>query len=241
MRPILHRTCWSLQAAFYGRRPQANPLDPCLQIPKLHQGLKLNLCRKYAVAEFKGDWEWHMHLWQMRTHWNAKQVCHMCRASRTSKWGKCFVLFGSDFGRRSFEEFVTVAMPASPCPLLLTPGFHPGIIRFCAMHVLALGVFQTLCAESLLWMAEHHVFSDAALGLDEQLRHGFMNFKSWLSRSKLSCSGRCFTSKRLHVSEVDYPWLGYKAFNCRIVLAWSADPWLISSIFPASCPNWSSL
>ena len=264
MRPILHRTCWSLQAAFYGRRPQANPLDPCLNIPKPHQGLKSTMQRRYAVTEWKGDWEWHAQLWELRTCWKNRELCHLCRASKTARSGVPFVLFGADkFIRRSHAEFVVQSLPASPCPLLLTPGFHPGQIRYCAMHVLALGVYQTLCAEAILWMAEHRAFSaysdiqaehhafsafinihgarDDHDQLEKQLRCAFQNFKTWLSVNKLSCSGRCFNSKRLHVSEVDFPWLGYKAFNCRIVLAWAADAWLISFCFsqPAA-PTYNS-
>ncbi|CAE7257667.1 unnamed protein product [Symbiodinium sp. CCMP2592] len=224
LRPILHRTCWSLQAAFAGRRPQSNPEDPCLQIPKLHSQLKGSLSRKFAVAEFKGDWDWHKIFWQLRTQWQARHICHLCRATRNAKHHAklCFVLFGSDFPRRTFEECLVESMPDSPIPLVLCEGFHPGIIRFCAMHVLALGIFQTLCAEALLWMVEHRIFCPAAEEMDEQLRHGFMNFKSWLSKNKLACSGRVFTMKCLHVKEQDYPFLGYKAFNCRIVLAWCA-------------------
>ncbi|CAE7257643.1 unnamed protein product [Symbiodinium sp. CCMP2592] len=223
MRPILHRTCWSLQHAFAGRRPQAHPHDPCLQIPRLHQKLKPQLSRRYAVAEYKGDWEWHQRLWQMRTHWNAKQICHACRATRNSKGNDgqcCFTLFGSNFPRRSFEECLLESMPDCPCPLVLCEGFHPAIIRFCAMHVLALGIYQTLTAEALLWLCEQRIFAPSATDLDERLRAAFMHFKGWLRSNKLSCSGREFSSKRLHVSKIDYPFLGYKAFNTRIVLAW---------------------
>ncbi|CAE6920854.1 unnamed protein product [Symbiodinium sp. CCMP2456] len=223
MRPILHRTCWSLKAAFAGRRPKSHPEDPCLQIPRQHTKLKQCLSRKFAVAEFKGDWEWHQRLWQMRTHWKSKQICHACRATLNSKGNDgqcCFVLFGSDIPRRSFEECLLVSMPDAPCPLVLVDGFHPGIIRFCAMHVLALGIYQTLCAEALLWLCESQVFSPMTDGMDARLRSAYIHFKGWLRINKLSCSGRQFSCRLLHLVETDFPYLGYKAFNCRIVLAW---------------------
>ncbi|CAE7673709.1 unnamed protein product [Symbiodinium microadriaticum] len=125
--------------------------------------------------------------------------------------------------RHTFEECLLQVMPEAPCPLLLCEGWHPDTIKFCSMHVLALGVFQTLTAEAILWLCESRIFGSPQDDMDARLRSAFMGFKAWLRIQKISCSGRQFSCKSLHLSPADYPYLGYKAFNCRIVLAWCAD------------------
>ncbi|CAE7285823.1 unnamed protein product, partial [Symbiodinium sp. KB8] len=122
--------------------------------------------------------------------------------------------------RHTFEECLLQVMPEAPCPLLLCEGWHPDTIKFCSMHVLALGVFQTLTAEAILWLCESRIFGSPQDDMDARLRSAFMGFKAWLRIQKISCSGRQFSCKSLHLSPADYPYLGYKAFNCRIVLAW---------------------
>ena len=50
----------------------------------------------------------------------------------------------------------------------------------------------------------------------------FNQFKQWCSRSGISTSQRRFTPASLHlnVKPPDYPFLGAKAYNCRVVTAW---------------------
>ena len=226
MRPILHRAMWSLQAAFYGRRPCSGPIGDESNTPfrsKNNKTMGANLARKFATAEFKGDWEFHVQLWQLRTYWRMNKICHLCSAARRSVHGRPYSMFGSAWPRRTMVQTIMECLPDCPCPLILCPGWSPEIIRFCCMHVLALGIHQTLNAESLLWLAEHEVFcSEPSADLDMHLRGAFLAFKKWQTDESVSCSGRMFTSKRLHVSSTDYPWLGYKAFNGRVVLAWTA-------------------
>ena len=212
---------WSLKIAFDGYRPRVGPCGTTAGIPLAHRKLRAKLSTKYACVEYKGDWEWHVFQWQFVTFWRAKEVCHLCRATRLANHGAPFTMFGHRWTRRSQSECVLRCMPERPCPLLLVPGWHQQLVRFCCMHVLNLGIYQGLCAEALLWMAQHGTFN-AGADLDAQLREAFRAFKSWAKASHIYCSGRMFTSKRLHVSPVDYPYLGYKAHNCRIVLAFVA-------------------
>ena len=223
MRPIYHRTMWSLQAAFAGRRPQAGPPGDENNIPARHKKKPPQLEKSFAVVEHKGDWEYHVGCWNLKTYWRTNALCHVCSAARRAEHGVPFTMFGHPWRRRTARESLMLSMGDAPNPMILIPGFHPSIIRFCSMHVLALGIYQTLAAEVLLWMSEHKVFCDRPqAGLDEHLRYAFHNFKEWQTREHVTCSGRVFTSKRLHVSPGDFPWLGYKAFNCRVVLAWLA-------------------
>ena len=192
------------------------------EIPKPHRLRKQKLVYKFACTAFKGDWEWHAYMWQLTTKWNTSSLCHLCRAARRSNHGVPFSMYCHDFVRRSAAETVISCMPAAPCPLVLTPGWHPQLIRLCAMHVLNLGLYQTLCAEGLLWLAENGCYG---LGdLNTRLRGGYEALRRWMRAAGLHCSGRQFSMKRLHVTvpEVDFPYVAYKAFNCRILLAFLA-------------------
>ena len=224
MRPVYKRTLWSLSLAFQGVRPRKGPSGEELPNSRLH-GTKLQA--RFAVVLFKGDWEWHQSQWQMSASWKApKRLCHLCVATKVSKHGHGFCDFGANFERRTVADFLQLLPQPLPCDLVHVPGFHHQMIRFCAMHALALGVYQSLAADTLLWMCHHNAFDTGSTDLDVQLQHAFEAFKIWMKRSGVYCSGRQFTSKRLHVCETDYPWLAYKAFNCRVVIAFLADPWL---------------
>ena len=220
LRPILHRTMWSLQCAFFARRPQHGPCGTVEGLPKAHRRLTDKLVRRFATTEYKGDWEWHVSLWDLQCNWKRNQLCHLCRAARRSTHGTCFSLFGHSFEPRSPAECVIIAMPSNPSPLILTPGWHHHMIRYCSMHVCNLGLFQSLVAEGLLWACYNGGFEGD--NLDAQLKAAYVSFKAWMTRTGAYCSGRLFTAKRLHVSSIDYAWLNYKAFNCRVALAWLA-------------------
>ena len=224
MRPVFHRAMWSLQCAYNGMRPRVGPDGMPTSIPEKHRKFPARLLHKFAVVLFKGDWEWHEVQWQLKTNWRTNKMCHLCFVARRKKHGQVYTLFGHDFGRRTRANMLLEALPPSPNPLVLVPGWHPQMIRFCGMHAMSLGIYQTLTAEALLWMCEHSRFGSEG-ELDDKLGQAFMAFKDWASERGISCSGRVFSKKRLHVTDVDYPWLGYKAFNCRIVLAFVADPW----------------
>ena len=209
----------SLKAAYEGLRPPwtLNGVD----IPKQHQNLPKRLRRRHTVTEFKGDWEWHGAVWQLRTCYRNKNICHLCRAAKNSTNGTPYTMFGASFHRRSPAEFLMVSLPPRPCPLILLPGFDSQQIRYCSMHTLNLGVFQSLAAEGLLHMCENECLG-AGADLTHQLCLTFLDFKRWQTREGISCSGREFSVKRLHVCNTDYPFLGYKAFNTRIVIAYLA-------------------
>ena len=90
------------------------------------------------------------------------------------------------------------------------------------MHILNLGVLQTLCADAIIYLCENFIYGMGTL--DEQLRHAFKAFKVWCFANRLGCTQRVFTCRSLHVSSgADYPFLSAKAFNCRIILAWVAE------------------
>ena len=223
LRPIYHRTLWSLKLAFNARRPAHGPDGTHESIPRMYRKMaKKPLSHSFAVTEYKGDWEFHTSQWQLSKFWRSNELCHMCCATKGPQFaGLSFTLFGAAFQRRSVANSILQCMGASPNPLILLDGWHNVLLRFCSMHTLALGVYQTLCAEGLLWLTTNGCFGQG--DMDVRLRKAFETFKVWMKASRLSCSGRAFCTKRLHVSDVEFPFLSYKAFNCRIVLAFLAE------------------
>ena len=223
MRPVYHRTMWSLTIAYHGRRPQVGPDNLPDSVPAMYRKLKSAMMHRFACVQYKGDWEYHEKCWELQTYWRTKHICFLCHAAMHGRHGQSYTLFGSSFRRRSIADTIMNSFPAQPNPLVLVPGWHPQLIKFCAMHSLQLGVYQTVTAEALLWLCKHGVYGNNDLEIDVRLANAYVAFKSWLSRSRLTCSGRMFSSKRLHLSSVDYPFLGYKAYNTRVVLAFLAE------------------
>ena len=187
LRPVLHRTLWSLQVAFEARRPSRGPNMSAESIPLRHRKLPRKLVRSFAVVEYKGDWEWHSFVWDLKAAWNRKYLCHLCRATRRQCHGMSFINFGAEFERRTTVDCLLNCMPDSPSPLVLVPGWSPVCMRFCSMHVLNLGIYQTLVGEGILWIAEHGGFNGGSL--DERLRTAYSFFKKWMSARGVYCSG----------------------------------------------------
>ncbi|CAE6944155.1 unnamed protein product [Symbiodinium sp. CCMP2456] len=222
MRPVYHRTMWSLTIAYRGRRPQVGPDNMADSVPAMYRKLKPAMQYRFACVQYKGDWEYHEKCWALQTYWRTKRICFLCHASLNARHGTCYTLFGAAFTRRTPVDMILNSMPAQPNPLVLVPGWHPQLLRYCAMHSLQLGIYQIVTAESLLWLCRHGVFGGPHLDIDVRLANAYVAFKSWMASSRLTCSGRMFSSKRLHLCSTDYPYLGYKAYNTRVVLAFVA-------------------
>ena len=94
--------------------------------------------------------------------------------------------------------------------------------RGCSMHILNLGILQTLVADAIIYLCENEIYGAPATDLDQCLKHAFKAFKGWCSTNRVGCSQRLFTSRSLHVAE--YPFINAKAHNCRILIGWLAEP-----------------
>ena len=74
-------------------------------------------------------------------------------------------------------------MSANPCPLILLPGFHTDMIRLCSMHMLNLGMLQTMAAECILRLCENDVYAGDTL--DVQLQNSFHDIPPCISPQSL--------------------------------------------------------
>lgn len=61
--PLYFAIVQSLNAAFDGLTPEGNKLS-----------------KKFAVTQFKGDWEYHYHTWRLNRWWKTRWVCWRCEA-----------------------------------------------------------------------------------------------------------------------------------------------------------------
>ena len=124
LRPILHRTMWSLGIAYQGMipRPYVGP-GGCEEPSQRLAGTRL--ARAFAVTEHKGDWEHHVSLWGLRRFWRSGMICHCCSAARIRSFGIPFTHFGNQWARTSTVNFLLHVLPDSPVPLILIPGWHP--------------------------------------------------------------------------------------------------------------------
>ncbi|CAE6926059.1 unnamed protein product [Symbiodinium sp. CCMP2592] len=185
MRPVYKRTLWSLTLAFQGIRPRKGPSGE--ELPNSRRQRANKLQGRFAVVLFKGDWDWHLTQWQMAASWKSPtRICHLCVATKVSKHGHGFCDFGANFQRRTVADFLSLLHQPLACDLVHVPGFNHQMIRFCAMHALALGVYQSLAADTLLWMCQHNAFGTSSADLDVQLQHAFEAFKLWMKRFEIS-------------------------------------------------------
>ena len=173
------------------------------------------------MVEYRGDWKYHLETWSLQRHWKRPKICIKCNAARLSSAGPVYTNFGFSWRRYSFNDIVCNGMGANPSPLILIPGFHSDIIRFCSMHTLNLGILQTMVAECILWLCENDVYAGDTL--DVQLQNSYNDFKAWCRRERVNCSQRRFKQSSFHLKADDYPWMNCKAYNCRCMLGWLHD------------------
>lgn len=80
--PILKRTCWSLNLALQGARP-CSGLGEFKLTSKEQKLSGTPLASTWGLTEIKGDWQWHVILFQMWSHyWKCGTICFRCVAAR---------------------------------------------------------------------------------------------------------------------------------------------------------------
>ena len=96
-----HRCCKACrQVSYSGVIPSVGPFGDSLRQRVVHRS-RTSLVR-FAVCEFRGDWKWHLELWQLKRHYKCRSVCHRCVATTVLGWQSvpmnaiayCFKWFG---------------------------------------------------------------------------------------------------------------------------------------------------
>lgn len=229
LRPVWHRVAWSLNIAFTGRKPQHGPnMEPLSKRAQEVAGQEIAGGQKFALTEIRGDWKWHLEVFELSTWWSCNRICHQCPATRVP--GR---LIYSRFGRRggwpirTTGNFLLDCCPSQPVPLVCVTGFHMLLLKWCSMHVNNLGIVQRLLASVMLELVERGVWGAPGLGQDALLKLCYDDFRRWANASKIRHSQRVFTAKALHMTtragRPDYCYLNNKAYNGRVVLAFLSE------------------
>ena len=211
LRPVLLRAVWSLNLALQGRRP----------------GNSRPLSMKFATCEIKGDWKFYVETFELRQWYTCNRICHRCNAANVENKGPLFSNFGTAFRQNDTMAFINEVLPDQPSPLVLLSGFHVRWLRWCLMHNCNLGLFQVETAEALLLLAETACLHDPNLTMQGALKQSYKAFKTWCRAEKVSCTVRPWKITQFHLGKdprepTQHPWINFKAYNARCVLAFVA-------------------
>jgi len=222
LRQILAAVSWSLAVMWSGQYPSTDhlmrPWPPTSIRAKLAGKL---FGARASVIDFRGDWSWQSGFWGL-PYWHQDPMCLHCLATQNGdrSWSNFSAQAPWRYARISTHAFLNNFRPGTINPLAFLPGFDIRFIRFNEMHTVKLGLARLTAASALLDLCQRGVFGPGALPV--MLAHATRRFKRWCRSNHLYSNLRRFTKSRLGYSTVDYPELGSKAWNTRIVISWLA-------------------
>ena len=80
---VLRVVVWSLNSAFVAKWPTFDFKGRLIQSST--SGTPLTFCNtKFAIAELRGDWEWHKMQWRFTCSWNSLLTCFRCPCKSSS-------------------------------------------------------------------------------------------------------------------------------------------------------------
>ena len=173
----------------------------------------------FQVTEIGMDWKAFRELLQLKTHWNAFSMCHMCRTTNTE-----YAELPEELSWRNTTEFIAeVLRPTDVTPLILLRRFNVSCLQWCSLHNVNLGLLWTINGACLLYLVETNVYGDVGeLGYGRCLKLAFQDFKSWQTNSKIRCSQRQFNERMLlKKGHGAYP--SAKGYNSRCITAFLSD------------------
>ena len=103
------------------------------------------------------------------------------------------------------------------CPLSLITGFKPGLIRFCLMHTVHLGICHWINASCVYDLAERGYLGEGSL--QDKLDNLCRRFNLWCSLNKIRHYQPYIPVAILLVPPGEYPELRLKAWTSRVLSA----------------------
>ena len=152
-------------------------------------------------AELRGDWKF---LWQtlhLKQYYGTNYICHLCRAhkcisrlrftnfARTARHRNTLV--DSDLWQRWYSGSDNAS------PLLLVPGFCVWHVLFDVMHVLDLGVYQTVVPSAMWELTEPGAGIWAGGNRQARFDNAYLDYRRWCKDKKVKAVIR----KRFAVSQ----------------------------------------
>lgn len=172
----------------------------------------------FAWLGTTGDLKWDQHAHHWDRGYGFTQICTECLASQ-------------DDGPMAYTNmtvssgWIATVGQYAKCDTALKDivGFHPALAWRDLMHILYVdGCANDLAGAVLLVLAGGVKMVRARL--EENLQNLFMEFRRWCNSQRLECTHDGFTLATLHFpTGHSWPWLGGKAADVRLAVAWLAD------------------
>ena len=173
----------------------------------------------FQVTEIGMDWKAFRELLQLKSHWNASFMCHMCRINNSQ-----YADLPEDLNWRNTAEFIAeVLRPNELTPIILLRRFSVSCLAWCSLHNVNLGLLWTINGGCLQYLLENNIYGNLLeLGYGQCLKLAFRDFKTWQSNTKIRCSQREFTSRMLF-KKGHGAYLSAKGHNSRCIAAFLSD------------------
>ncbi|CAE7463652.1 unnamed protein product [Symbiodinium sp. CCMP2592] len=179
-------------------------------------------------CEVRADWKWQKEWLGLTTGWSSTQLCHHCRVTH-----KVFAVAPSllaELPRRTLDEIRDQCTHRGiRSPLFDLPGASAALYKWCAMHIINLGVVLWVVGScfKLLLTDFPGVFGE---GDDSQrLRRAHEAFKLWCHERKIPNTQPRFTTASLKSPDGPFPELRAKAYNATRIYDLISHGDLISS------------
>ena len=197
-RPILSTIVWSLNKLY----------DEALPISG----------HKFQVHEVSGDWKYRREVYNMSTHWNSADMCHFCALRRSR-----IPTFPDPLPMRSTSQFIRDVLKQPTSPLILLRGFHVGLLQWCLVHNLHLGLLWTANGASMSLLLQLGTFDQVpGMKLALKLQYAYTMFKAWLKSNGMQSSQRCFTTRMIFKARRG-AYMSCKGWNSKLLAAWMAE------------------
>eukprot|EP00973_Karenia_brevis_P027275 3760912-Karenia_brevis.AAC.1 len=112
-----------------------------------------------AFSEVRGDWKWLAETFNFLANYNTLNICHLCRAHKTtrrllySQFRRSSHIRRTCYSNAQFFGWLSAVDEDKRCVFVYIEGFHLWRIWIDAMHCLDLGVFGVLIL-SLIHISE---------------------------------------------------------------------------------------
>ena len=228
---LYEHVTWSFHALLRGEFPRLDPhgkpwTDPA-RLANAGRKLDERCGAKAALAEFCGDWKFLKEALHLTSHYNRSDCCHQCAARRDGCQPPAYDFSPEALWQNtiiSHEDFIAQYGHEVPA-LVRLPGFHKDMIRPDTMHVLHLGVCQSILGSAFIILIDLGLWGvfagDRSTRSNLALQAAYVAFKEY-TRRRYTHSQRLFTLAMLNREEDAWAWPLFKgkAHNTYIVLLW---------------------
>ena len=226
LQPVWRQLAWSLNCLATGCWPTCDSEGAAFGLGTYFDKMKgtpiggrTNIPAR--LVEFRSDWKFVLQAFLLPVGPTSTQICHKCRATRTSSMEFAWDAPWTSTMRSTFE-FITELNPASaPNALLAVWGFDLAMIRWCQMHCMALGVYLLINGAIFVLLRERHHWTAEGSSLEDSLKSCWRRFRNFCKANNVKSSQAPFRRSSLHY-DPEYAFLNTKAYNARCILSFMA-------------------